>query len=73
MLDDAPSVPAYAAGVPLQLLVTFFCQSACKDQGVGKASRSTWESFAPTGDTTLFVTCLRCGGVQYDSFNWVPL
>lgn len=67
-------VPKYAEGVSLAYLVKFLCKSKCNKPRFGKVSQMPWESAgADLDDPGLYVTCLKCNGDQYDSYNWKRL
>lgn len=64
-------LPKYAASTPRALLVQFVCKSSCGKGRYGRVSKPSWTEQGPKTDPELFVICLRCGGKQFDSYNWV--
>lgn len=67
----AGRIPNYAAGYSREQLAYYFCKSPkCNSSRHGLVSRHPWISGGATLDQTLFVTCLKCGATQYDSYNW---
>lgn len=67
------TIPQYAQRVPRHLLVQFLCKSSCHKVRYGQVSKHPWSSAGPNMDRELFVTCLMCGGIQYDNYNWMRL
>ena len=67
----ARRIPAYAAGHPREQLAYYLCKSPkCVISRHGLVSRAPWVSGGAAIDHDLYVTCLKCGERQYDSYNW---
>ncbi len=67
------AIPKYAQHVPKHRLVQYLCKSSCIKTRYGEVSKYPWSSDGANYDPDLFVTCLRCGGIQRDSYNWSRL
>ncbi|MGQ7957639.1 hypothetical protein ACUTAF_07975 [Pseudomonas sp. SP16.1] len=67
--------PKYAASYEdkKHLLVQYLCKRKCNAQRYGLVSKQPWVPAGADEDRSLFVTCLKCGGQQFDSYNWVRL
>lgn len=67
----ASRIPKYASAYPRDQLAYFLCKSPkCNSSRHGLVSRHPWTKGGAMLDQTLFVTCLKCGTKQYDSYNW---
>ena len=66
------SLPAYAAKIPADLRVRYFCKSQCKSETYGEVSDANWHSVGHSSALSVVVTCGRCGGQQPDRSNWQP-
>lgn len=67
------AIPKYAQGVPTHLLVKYLCKSKCAKMRYGQVSQHPWSRDDSKLDTTLYVTCLKCGGTQLDNYNWINI
>lgn len=66
-------IPQYAQSTPRHLLVKYLCKSRCGTSRYRRVSKFPWSREGVNQDPDLYVTCLKCGGKQYDKYNWVPL
>lgn len=64
-------IPKYAQATPPSQLVEFLCKTSCRQKRYGKVSKESWGSDNSRPAPDLWVTCLRCGGEQNDSSNWI--
>lgn len=64
-------IPKYAAGYKIEQMAVYRCKSKrCHVTRHGLVSRTPWVKPKFGDESDLTVTCLKCGTVQNDFYNW---
>lgn len=66
-------IPKYAQNADRSKLVQFLCKTGCRKMRYGEVSKYPFNTGKLGIDTEIYVTCLKCNGIQHDKSNWYKI